>query len=112
MIDPTHELSITPQAQILNISDGSVYYLARPIDLLDLAQMRQIDRLHIKHPFIEVRMLRDQLWEVGLHVGKRHLGTLMQRIWVGTTSHRKRAPRHKIYPYLLRHVLIERANQV
>ena len=31
MIDPAHDLSITKQAEALNISRGSVYYLPRPV---------------------------------------------------------------------------------
>ena len=116
MIDPTHELSITKQAKLLNISRGSVYYLPRPTSPADLALMHQMDRLHLKHPFMGARMLRDQLLLMGLQVGRRHVGTLMQRMGIHAIAPQpgtsKRAPGHKIYPYLLRHVVVERANQV
>ena len=41
MIDPAHELSITNQAEALNISRGSVYYLPRPVPDADLTIMRR-----------------------------------------------------------------------
>jgi putative transposase len=61
MIDRTHDLPITKQAEILNISRGSVYYLPRPVSATDLAIMRRLDRLHLEHPFAGSRMLRGLL---------------------------------------------------
>jgi transposase InsO family protein len=46
MIDRAHDLPITKQAEALNISRGSVYYLPRPVPEADLAIMRRLDRLH------------------------------------------------------------------
>ena len=116
MIDRSHSLSLTRQTQLLGISRGSVYYLPRLTSEADLALMRRIDELHLEHPFMGARMLRRQLQRQGIHVGRRHLGTLMERMGIealcpqpGTS---KRHPQHKIYPYLLRKVAIRRANQV
>jgi hypothetical protein len=61
---------------LLNVSRGSVYYLPKPVSQVDLALMRRIDELHLKHPFMGARMLRDQLALEELHVGRRHSGTL------------------------------------
>ncbi len=61
MIDRNHELSITRQAALLNISRGTVYYLPRPMSPADLGLMRRLDELPLKHPFMGARMLRDQL---------------------------------------------------
>ena len=116
MIDRNHSLSLTRQTQLLGISRGSVYYLPRLTSEADLALMRRIDELHLEHPFMGARMLRRQLQRQGIHVGRRHLGTLMERMGIealcpqpGTS---KRHPQHKVYPYLLRKVAIRRANQV
>ena len=116
MIDRSHSLSLTRQTQLLGISRGSVYYLPRLTGEADLALMRRIDELHLEHPFMGARMLRRQLQRQGIHVGRRHLGTLMERMGIealcpqpGTS---KRHPQHKVYPYLLRKVAIRRANQV
>ena len=116
MIDREHPLSVVRQARLLEISRGAVYYRPRPTSESDLALMRRIDELHLEHPFMGARMLRRQLQRQGIHVGRRHMGTLMQRMGIqalcpqpGTS---KRHPHHKVYPYLLRKVAIRRANQV
>ena len=51
MIDREHDLSITQQAEALNISRGSVYYLPGPVSANDLEVMRRLDRLHLQFPF-------------------------------------------------------------
>lgn len=116
MIDRDQQLSITRQAELLEISRGSVYYLPRPVSEADLALMRRIDELHLEHPFMGARMLRDQLHRHGIKAGRRHIGTLMQRMGIQALAPQpgtsKRAPGHKIYPYLLRALAITRANQV
>ena len=61
MIDRAHDLPITKQAEALNISRGSVYYLPRPVSEADLAIMRRLDRLHLEFPFAGSRMLRGLL---------------------------------------------------
>ena len=116
MIDRDHDLSITRQAKLLDISRGSVYYMPEPISDADLALMRRIDELHLKHPFMGARMLRDQLERQGIHAGRRHIRTLMLRMGIEALAPQpgtsKRAPGHKIYPYLLRNLAVTRANQV
>jgi transposase InsO family protein len=52
MIDRDHELSIVKQAEVLNLSRGSVYYKPRPLPERDLALMRRIDELHLDYPFV------------------------------------------------------------
>ena len=61
MIDRSHPLPITRQAQIVQISRGSVYYEAEPVSEADLKLMRRIDELHLEVPFAGARMLRDLL---------------------------------------------------
>ena len=93
-----------------------MYYLPRPVSAADLALMRLIDELHLDHPFMGARMLRDQLHRQGIKAGRRHIGTLMQRMGIQALAPQpgtsKRAPGHKIYPYLLRKLAITRTNQV
>ena len=116
MIDRDHQLSIARQAELLEISRGSVYYLPRPVSAADLALMRRLDELHLAHPFMGARMLRDQLARQGIHVGRRHVRTLMSRMGIDALAPQpgtsKRKPGNKIYPYLLRNLAITRANQV
>jgi len=116
MIDRQHDLSITKQAEALNISRGSVYYLPRPVSAADLALMRRIDELHLEFPFAGSRMLRDLLAAEGSRSGRRHVATLMRRMWIEALYRRPRTtkpePGNKIYPYLLRGVAVTRPNQV
>jgi len=116
MIDREHALPITRQAQLLGMNRGAVYYLPRPTSAADLELMRRIDELHLEYPFMGAPMLRRQLRGEGVHVGRRHIATLMQRMGIEAiapqpgTSHR--APGHKVFPYLLRKLVIACSNQV
>jgi putative transposase len=116
MIDRAHDLAITRQAEALNISRGSVYYLPRPVSDADLAIMRRLDRLHMEYPFAGSRMLRSLLVADGCKIGRRHVKTLMRRMGIEALYRRPRTtkpePGHKIYPYLLRGIEITRPNQV
>jgi putative transposase len=116
MIDQSHELPVSRQAKLLKVSRGSVYYLPRPVSEADLALMRRVDELHLKHSFMGARMLRDQLAREGVHAGRRHISTLMRRMGIEALAPQpgtsKACPGNKIYPYLLRNVPIVRANQV
>ena len=82
MIDRNHSLSITRQAELLDISRGTVYYLPKPTSSGDLALMKRLDKLHLRFPFVGARMLRDQLMLQGLTVGRRHIGTLMKTMGI------------------------------
>ena len=116
MIDRDHDLPITRQARVLSISRGSVYYKPRPVSPEDLRVMRRIDELHLERPFAGARMMRDFLNREGFSIGRRHVATLMKRMGIEAIYRRpntsKPAPGHKIYPYLLRGVKVERPNQV
>ena len=115
MIDRHHGLPITKQAKALGISRGSVYYLPRPVSRTDLSVMRRMDELHLEFPFAGSRMLRDLLNREGFDVGRRHVATLMKRMRIEALyrkpSTSKPAPGHKIYPYLLRGVTVDRPDQ-
>jgi putative transposase len=110
MIDRDHDLSVTQQARVLNISRSSVYYLPRPVSPGDLALMRRIDELHLDYPFAGSRMLRDLLGREGLAVGRLRVSTLMRRMGIEAIYRRpntsKPAPGHKVYPYLLRKLAV------
>ena len=116
MIDRAHDLPIARQAKVLNISRGAVYYKPRSVSIEDLAIMRRLDELHLEHPFMGARMLRDMLNREGVEIGRRHVVTLMKRMGIEAIHRRpntsKPAPGNKIYPYLLRKLKIERANHV
>jgi len=104
------------QAQLVGISRGSLYYQPRPVSAVDLELMRRMDELHLEHPFMGARMLRDQLVRSGFTIGRGHVGALMKRMGIEALYRKpgtsKKHPGHTIYPYLLRGMTINRANQV
>jgi len=115
MIDGDHGLSIAKHAKALGISRGSVYYSPKAVSPADLATMRRMDELHLDFPFAGSRMLRDLLNREGVEVGRRHVATLMKRMGIAALYRKpntsKPAAGHKIYPYLLRGVTVDRPDQ-
>ena len=116
MINRDHKLPLSRQAELLNISRGTIYYKSRDVSVADLNIMRRLDALHLDYPFAGSRMLRDMLAREGVSIGRRHVRTLMKKMGIEAIYRRpntsKAAPGHKIYPYLLRGLKIERVNQV
>jgi putative transposase len=116
MIDRDHDLPIARQAKALGLARSTVYYTPRPVSAEDLKLMRCLDELHLDYPFAGARMLRDLLQREGVVVGRRHVATLMKRMGIEAIYRRpntsKPAPGHRIYPYLLRGVKIDRPDHV
>ena len=116
MIDRTHPLSVSRQAQLLNISRGAVYYLPKPTSQSDLVLMNAIDKLHLDFPFMGSRQLRRALLAQGHEVGRQHVRTLMRKMDISALAPQpgtsQRNPQHKVFPYLLRKLPIVRSNQV
>ena len=116
MIDRSHELPLTRQAQVLKLSRSSLYYQPQPVSPADLTIMRRMDELHLDYPFAGSRMLRDLLRGEGVAIGRAHVITLMKRMRIEAIYRRpntsKPAPGHKIHPYLLRGLTVNRPDQV
>jgi len=116
MIDRTHPLPITRQAEALGMARSTVYALPTPVSDRDLDLMKRIDRLHLEMPYAGSRMLRDLLNQDGIEVGRKHVATLMKRMGIEALYRKpkttKKHPQHRIYPYLLRGLVIDRPNQV
>jgi putative transposase len=116
MIDRTHPLPITRQAEALGMARSTVYALPTPVSDRDLDLMKRIDRLHLEMPYAGSRMLRDLLNQDGIKVGRKHVATLMKRMGIKALYRKpkttKKHPQHRVYPYLLRGLVIDRPNQV
>jgi putative transposase len=99
MIDREHGLSIIKQAEVLQISRGSVYYLPRSVPDADFAIMRRLERRHLEFPFAGSRMLRGLLAADGCKIGRRHVKTPMRRMGIEALYRRPRTtkpePSHK-----------------
>jgi putative transposase len=115
MIDRGHKLPLTRQAAVLGISRGSLYYSACPVPPAELAIMRRIDERHLDYPFAGSRMLRDLLRGEGVVIGREQVTTMMRRMAIEAVYRRpntsKPSDGHKVFPYLLRGMAIERPNQ-
>ena len=115
MINRKHKLPLVRQCELLGLARSGVYYQPRPVSTEDLALMRRIDELHLAHPFSGSRMLWDMLRDDGHWVGRKHVATLMRKMGIEALYRKpntsRRHPEHRIYPYLLRNVSIERPNQ-
>ena len=116
MIDPAHKLPVAHQATLLDLSRTSLYYRPQSVSEADLVLMRRIDQIHLEHPFAGARMLRDMLRREGHEIGRKHVTTLMKRIGIEALYRRPNTSKpnlaHRIYPYLLRDLAIDRPNQV
>jgi putative transposase len=116
MIDRSHDLPLARQAALLRLSRSRLYYEPRPVPAAELAIMRRIDALHLDYPFAGSRMLRDLLRGEGVVIGRDLVRTMMRRMCIEALYRRpntsKPAPGHKIYPYLLGGLAVERPNQV
>jgi putative transposase len=108
-------VTIVRQCELLDVCRSSLYYQPKPVSPADLGLMRRIDELHLEHPFLGARRLARMLQREGLKVGRDHVGTLMRVMGIEAIYRRKRTtiPQkgHKIYPYLLGNLAIERPNQ-
>jgi len=104
------------QCELLGVSRSSLYYEPVAPDAEELALMRRMDELHLKHPFFGTRMMTRTLkWE-GLEVNRKRIQRLMRLMGLESTAPQpntsKPAPEHAVYPYLLRNLDICRPNQV
>jgi len=115
MIDKTHALPVAAQCRLLDISRGCVYYRPVPLSEADLHLMRRLDELHLEHPCFGSRRLVVLLGREGTDVGRQHVRTLMRRMGLEAIYRKPRTSvanqAHRVYPYLLKDVPIERPNQ-
>ena len=118
LIDWEHSrISIARQCQLLGVSRSGLYYQPVPASQENLALMRLLDEEYTRHPFLGVIKMTNWLRGQGYpRVGEDRVRRLLRSmglmaIYPGRNLSRP-APGHKIYPYLLRGVAVERINQV
>lgn len=117
MIDPAHQnLSISRQCRLLNINRSTYYYKKKPIKLEDLKLMELIDKQYLKTPTWGSRSMRNHLRRLGYKVNRKRVQRLMRLMGLEAIYPKPRTsrphPAHKVYPYLLRNLKIDRPNQV
>ena len=117
MIDRLNRhLSLTRQCQLLGLSRSSLYYQPATDNTEDLALMALIDRQFLETPYYGSRKMTAWLRREGHVVNRKRVRRLMRQmglqvIWQKPNTS-KPNPEHKVYPYLLRGLTIDRPNQV
>ena len=117
LIEPEHaELSVRRQCEVLGIHRSRLYYEPVPESTENLALMRLVDGQYLKTPFWGSRNMTAFFRREGYAVNRKRLQRLMRKMGLEGIapgpSTSKPHPGHEVYPYLLRNVSIERANQV
>ncbi len=117
MIDRDHkQLSLVRQCNLVDVSRAWVYYRPAPPKAEDLELMALMDRQYLKTPFYGSRKMRAWLRGQGYLVNRKKVQHLMRLMGLEAIYRRpntsKPAPDHKVYPYLLKGLEINRVDQV
>ena len=117
MIDSGHpRLSVVRQCELVSISRSSFYREPAPDSAENLVLMRLIDEQFLETPWYGSRQMARHLRRNGWCVGRHRVRRLMIRMGLAPIYQRPKTsephPHHKIYPYLLRHLTIDRPDQV
>jgi putative transposase len=116
MIEPSQQPSISRQCEMLGICRSSYYYRAKPIKPDDLKLMRQIDEMYLQDPTLGSRSISRQFKRQGQKVNRKRIQRLMRLMGLEAIYPKPRTsrphPQHRVYPYLLRDMTINRPNQV
>ncbi len=116
MIKPNADLSISRQSQLLSVSRSSLYYRPRPDSAEEIDLLKRLDEIFTENPMYGSRRMQVALERAGVRVGRRRIRRLMRKLGLWAVTPRpdtsRPHPEHKIYPYLLRDLVIERPNQV
>lgn len=109
-------LSIRQQCRLLKINRSSYYYKPKPISPGDLKLMRKIDELYTDQPSRGSRSIARQLRRCGMRVNRKKVQRLMRIMGIEAVYPKPNTsrphPQHKVYPYLLRNLAIDRPDQV
>jgi len=117
MIEPSHpRLSIVRQCQLVSIARSSHYYVPKGESPLNLEFMRLIDAQYLRTPWYGSRQLARHLRRQGYRISRKRTRRLMRLMGLTAIYRKPRTskpnPAHRIYPYLLRDVQIDRPNHV
>ena len=109
-------LSLSRQCALLGVSRSSQYYEPLGESADNLALMRRLDELHLEHPFYGSRQMARHLRREGVVAGRHRVRRLMRLMGMEAVYRKPRTsvanPEHRVYPYLLRDLVIDRPDQV
>jgi putative transposase len=117
MIEPDHRrISTARQCRLLGLPRSTYYHRPQPTPPDDLALMRQIDEVYMTHPEFGSRQMARWLRRQGYSVNRKRVQRLMRLMGLEAIYQKpnlsRRNPAHRVYPYLLRNLTVERPNQV
>ena len=116
MVKADRQLTLGRRCELLAVARSTAYYEAVPVSDDALVVIRQIDKIHLRLPFYGSRRIRDELEDQGHPVNRKRVQRLMRQRGLRALYPRPRTSHpgtgHKIYPYLLKDVSIDRPNQV
>jgi putative transposase len=109
-------LSVVAQCRLLRVARSTLYYRPASVSADDLEVMRRMDELHLATPFYGSRRMTAVLRRDGLEVNRKRVRRLMRVMGLEAIYQKPNTsrghPAHKVYPYLLRALVIVRPNQV
>jgi putative transposase len=116
MVDRKDPLPVTRQCALLDLPRSTFYHVPKPVSDEELELMALIDGCHLQHPFYGSRRIRDWLEDQGHRVNRKKVQRLMRTMDLAA-QYPKRSlslanQAHKVSPYLLRDLVIDRPNQV
>ncbi|HFD87138.1 MAG TPA: transposase [Gammaproteobacteria bacterium] len=116
MVDRKNPLPVSHQCKLLELPRSTFYHVPKPVSEEELELMAQIDRCHLKYPFYGSRRIRDWLEEQGHKVNRKRVQRLMRTMGLVALYPKRNLSlpdqAYKVYPYLLKGLVINRPNQV
>ena len=116
MVDRKDPVPVIRQCALLELPRSTFYHIPKPVTDEELELMALIDRCHLKYPFYGTRRIRDWLEDQGHTVNRKRIQRLMRTMGIAALYPKRNLSlanqAHKVYPYLLRNLVIDRPNQV
>lgn len=109
-------MSLSLQAELLGLSRSSLYYRPVPPTAEEIAIKHRIDKIYTDWPFYGSRRMTEQLRREGVVINRKTVQSHMREMGIAGIvpgpNLSRRAQGHRVFPYLLRGLIIERPNQV
>ena len=117
LVERNHpEISVRRQCELLGVNRSGMYYEPVGESKENLRLLRLLDEQYTRAPFFGSRRMAAWLVSIGYAVNRKRVTRLMQKLGIEAVYPKPRLSQpeegHRIYPYLLREVTVERVNQV
>ena len=116
MVRSRKKISISRQCELLDVSRRSHYYEAIKEDEKNLSSMKEIDGIYLNHAYYSSRRMLFALKDKGYEVSRHTIRRLMRKMGLYAIYQRPRTSKkndeHKIYPYLLRDLIVDKPSVV